>query len=292
MLSRMLSSLLTRIVVAIVLGALCGLFFPEPIARVFVTFNGVFSGFLGFLIPVLILALVAPAIAEVPGLHASNALVSPDTVVRNHDGYRLDVVHRTVENKAGVVVQIMVRSGRSAVRPPSPERPERRARRRAAPARSAPTPASAAAPAVLGCPPNTHTRPAVPLCASAYRTGSSGATSAGVGRVASACRPAQPGGRRRSASVTSPARCAAGPNSSAGLNPDSVTVQSARRGSPVTSLLRASRPVGRSMASTGTLAAFTPATTSASMKLAVSRKQISTTRSLPALTVGAWLWPA
>ncbi len=60
----MLSSLLTRIVVAIVLGALCGLFFPEPIARVFVTFNGVFSGFLGFLIPVLILALVAPAIAD------------------------------------------------------------------------------------------------------------------------------------------------------------------------------------------------------------------------------------
>ena len=64
MLNRMLSSLLTRIVVAIVLGALCGLFFPEPIARVFVTFNGVFSGFLGFLIPVLILALVAPAIAD------------------------------------------------------------------------------------------------------------------------------------------------------------------------------------------------------------------------------------
>lgn len=64
MLNRMLSSLLTRIVVAIVLGALCGLFFPEPIARVFVTFNGLFSGFLGFLIPVLILALVAPAIAD------------------------------------------------------------------------------------------------------------------------------------------------------------------------------------------------------------------------------------
>ena len=64
MLNRLLSSLLTRIVVAIVLGALCGLFVPEPLARVFVTFNGLFSGFLGFLIPVLILALVAPAIAD------------------------------------------------------------------------------------------------------------------------------------------------------------------------------------------------------------------------------------
>ena len=64
MLNRVLSSLLARIVVAIVLGALCGLFFPEPIARIFVTFNGLFSAFLGFLIPVLILALVAPAIAD------------------------------------------------------------------------------------------------------------------------------------------------------------------------------------------------------------------------------------
>lgn len=64
MLQRVLSSLLARIVLAIVLGVLCGLFFPEPLARVFVTFNGLFSNFLGFLIPVLILALVAPAIAD------------------------------------------------------------------------------------------------------------------------------------------------------------------------------------------------------------------------------------
>ena len=44
MLHRMLSSLLTRIVVAIVLGALCGLFFPEPIARIFVTFKQPLEG--------------------------------------------------------------------------------------------------------------------------------------------------------------------------------------------------------------------------------------------------------
>lgn len=64
MIRRALSSLLTRILLAIVLGALCGLFFPEPLARVFTTFNGLFSNFLGFLVPVLILALVAPAIAD------------------------------------------------------------------------------------------------------------------------------------------------------------------------------------------------------------------------------------
>lgn len=57
-------NLLLRVLVAIVLGIVCGLFFPEGVARVFLTFNGIFSQFLGFLIPVLIVALVTPAIAD------------------------------------------------------------------------------------------------------------------------------------------------------------------------------------------------------------------------------------
>ncbi|MDN6328313.1 MAG: dicarboxylate/amino acid:cation symporter [Dermabacteraceae bacterium] len=56
--------LLSRILLAIVLGILLGLVMPEAIARVFTTFNGVFSGFLGFLIPLIIVGLVTPAIAE------------------------------------------------------------------------------------------------------------------------------------------------------------------------------------------------------------------------------------
>ena len=56
--------LLPRILVAIVLGILLGLVLPETVARVFTTFNGVFSGFLGFLIPLIIVGLVTPAIAE------------------------------------------------------------------------------------------------------------------------------------------------------------------------------------------------------------------------------------
>lgn len=56
--------LLPRILVAIVLAILLGLVMPESIARVFTTFNGVFSGFLGFLIPLIIVGLVTPAIAE------------------------------------------------------------------------------------------------------------------------------------------------------------------------------------------------------------------------------------
>lgn len=57
------SSLLFRVVVAIILGIVTGLFFPEWLARVFVTFNGLFSQFLGFFVPVLIFALITPAIA-------------------------------------------------------------------------------------------------------------------------------------------------------------------------------------------------------------------------------------
>lgn len=60
---RLSSSLLFRIVVAIILGIICSFFFPEALARVFVTFNGLFGNFLGFFVPVLIFALITPAIA-------------------------------------------------------------------------------------------------------------------------------------------------------------------------------------------------------------------------------------
>ncbi len=61
--SKVLNSLLFWIVVAIVLGILCSLFFPAWLARVFITFNGLFSNFLGFFVPVLIFSLITPAIA-------------------------------------------------------------------------------------------------------------------------------------------------------------------------------------------------------------------------------------
>lgn len=61
--NKILHSLLFWVVVAIVLGFACSFFFPDWLARVFVTFNGLFSNFLGFFVPVLIFALIAPAIA-------------------------------------------------------------------------------------------------------------------------------------------------------------------------------------------------------------------------------------
>lgn len=56
--------LLQKILIAIVLAIVCGLFFPPQLARVFVTFNGLFGNFLSFVIPLIILALITPAIAE------------------------------------------------------------------------------------------------------------------------------------------------------------------------------------------------------------------------------------
>lgn len=58
-------NLLIKIIIAIFLGILSGNIFPEWIDRLFITFNSIFSQFLGFLIPLLILGFVAPAIAEI-----------------------------------------------------------------------------------------------------------------------------------------------------------------------------------------------------------------------------------
>ncbi|MCR2004339.1 dicarboxylate/amino acid:cation symporter [Bacteroides acidifaciens] len=57
--------LLARIVIAIILGIAIGTFFPAPLVRIFVTFNGIFSEFLSFSIPLIILGLVAVAIADI-----------------------------------------------------------------------------------------------------------------------------------------------------------------------------------------------------------------------------------
>ena len=48
-----------------VLGSLLGGVLPLKVVRTFVTFNGLFSQLLGFIIPLLILGLVAPAIADI-----------------------------------------------------------------------------------------------------------------------------------------------------------------------------------------------------------------------------------
>ncbi|WP_336992105.1 dicarboxylate/amino acid:cation symporter [Leucobacter sp. VD1] len=56
--------LLGWIVIAIVLGILLGPVMPAWLGGVFLTYNSIFSGFLGFAVPLIILGLVTPAIAE------------------------------------------------------------------------------------------------------------------------------------------------------------------------------------------------------------------------------------
>ena len=67
--------LLPRIIIAIILGIVFGLFMPKSIVRVFVTFNSIFSNFLQFLIPLIIVGLVTPAIADI-GKGAGNCCSS------------------------------------------------------------------------------------------------------------------------------------------------------------------------------------------------------------------------
>ena len=57
--------LLPKVLIAIALGIVLGLVMPGWFVRVFLTFNGIFSQLLGFLIPLIILGLVTAAIGDI-----------------------------------------------------------------------------------------------------------------------------------------------------------------------------------------------------------------------------------
>ncbi len=61
---KITSNLLFRVVVAIMLGILLGGILPASIVRIFATFNGLFDQLLKFLIPLIIVGLIIPAIAK------------------------------------------------------------------------------------------------------------------------------------------------------------------------------------------------------------------------------------
>ncbi len=56
--------LLGKVVIAIILGIVVGLFAPVWFARIFATFNSLFGNFLSFIIPLIIIGLITPAIGE------------------------------------------------------------------------------------------------------------------------------------------------------------------------------------------------------------------------------------
>ena len=57
-------SLLWQVLIAIATGIALGQFLPVPVARIFVTFNGLFGNFLTFAIPLIIIGLIIPAISD------------------------------------------------------------------------------------------------------------------------------------------------------------------------------------------------------------------------------------
>ena len=85
-------TLLPRIIIAILLGVLLGQWMPEAGVRVFVTYNYLFSQFLGFLIPLIIIGLIVPAISEI-GQSAGRLLLLTvglayaDTIIAGLLGY-------------------------------------------------------------------------------------------------------------------------------------------------------------------------------------------------------------
>lgn len=62
---RFKGGLLLKVVIAIALGIAAGMFFPDWLNRLAATFSSIFSSFLGFVIPLLIVGFVAPAIADI-----------------------------------------------------------------------------------------------------------------------------------------------------------------------------------------------------------------------------------
>lgn len=56
--------LLGRVIIAIILGIIIGQFSPIWFARIFATFNSLFGNFLSFIIPLIIVGLITPAIGE------------------------------------------------------------------------------------------------------------------------------------------------------------------------------------------------------------------------------------
>ncbi len=66
--------LLGKVILAIVFGIVAGLIFPDWISRIFITFNSLFSNFLGFIVPLIILGLIAPGIADL-GKSAGKLLI-------------------------------------------------------------------------------------------------------------------------------------------------------------------------------------------------------------------------
>lgn len=72
--SKFKIGLLGKIILSILLGIAAGYIFPDGISKIFLTFNDLFSNFLGFIVPLIIIGLIAPGIADL-GRNAGRLLL-------------------------------------------------------------------------------------------------------------------------------------------------------------------------------------------------------------------------
>ena len=99
--------LLPRVLIAIALGIALGLVMPGWFVRIFLTFNGIFSQLLGFLIPLIILGLVTAAIGDIGRSAGKMLLVTVaiaylDTALAATLGYGVgEALFPTLVSKAG-----------------------------------------------------------------------------------------------------------------------------------------------------------------------------------------------
>ena len=99
--------LLPRVLIAIVLGIVLGLVMPGWFVRIFLTFNGIFSQLLGFLIPLIILGLVTAAIGDIGKSAGKMLLVTVaiaylDTALAAGLGYGVgEAIFPSLVSKAG-----------------------------------------------------------------------------------------------------------------------------------------------------------------------------------------------
>ena len=56
--------LIPKLIIAIILGILVGLYLPDMVTRIAITFTKIFGAFLNFIIPFMILAFVGKGIAD------------------------------------------------------------------------------------------------------------------------------------------------------------------------------------------------------------------------------------
>ena len=108
---RIKMPLLARIILAILLGVVFGNFFNEAAVRAFLTFNGIFSQFLGFMIPLIIIGLVTPSIADIGHgagklLLATVGIAFADTILAGLLAYGTgsDLFPHMIANSAHVAV--------------------------------------------------------------------------------------------------------------------------------------------------------------------------------------------